>query len=319
MEAIGGTPQRTLTFEDYTVGWICLHSENSIAARAFLDEEHERPNIPRNDDNAYTLGHIGSHNIVIAGLALGGFDDSGGGAAGVASDMLNTFPNIKIGLVAGIGNAAPSPKHGIKLGDVVVSAAGGVSQIELSEEMRKRIFQMTGFAVQPSTLLRTAVDGLKARYKTKRHQFEEDISRILKKYDGLAEHRRPEGAQAGDKISIHYGSIVSGGQVMKDTIPQDKPNGENDVLCTDTAVSGLMNGFPCLAIRGICDDSDPNKKWQGYAGMAAAAYAKDLLNTISQQEIKAEKTLVDEKRRGRRELFVESSDTCKYADIFRRC
>jgi hypothetical protein len=41
----------------------------------------------------------------------------------------------------------------------------------------------------------------------------------------------------------------------------------------------MMNIFPVLVIRGICDysDSHKNKDWQGYAAMAAAAYAKDLL------------------------------------------
>lgn len=46
--------------------------------------------------------------------------------------------------------------------------------------------------------------------------------------------------------------------------------------------AGLMNHFPCLVIRGIYDysDSHKNKEWQGYAAMAAAAYAKDLLSRI---------------------------------------
>lgn len=47
-----------------------------------------------------------------------------------------------------------------------------------------------------------------------------------------------------------------------------------------------MNNFPCLVIRGICDysDSHRNKVWQGYAAMAAAAYAKDLINRLPQLE-----------------------------------
>jgi len=46
---------------------------------------------------------------------------------------------------------------------------------------------------------------------------------------------------------------------------------------------GLMNTFPCLIIRGICDyaDSHKNKQWQPYAAVAAAAYAKELLISIS--------------------------------------
>src|ERR1700728_2928362 len=46
--------------------------------------------------------------------------------------------------------------------------------------------------------------------------------------------------------------------------------------------AGLMNDFPCLVTRGICDYSDTHKhkQWQSYAALTAAAYAKGLLNTI---------------------------------------
>jgi hypothetical protein len=49
----------------------------------------------------------------------------------------------------------------------------------------------------------------------------------------------------------------------------------------------MMNIFPVLVIRGICDysDSHKNKDWQGYAAMAAAAYAKDLLGEIRSTRI----------------------------------
>ena len=44
-----------------------------------------------------------------------------------------------------------------------------------------------------------------------------------------------------------------------------------------------MDNFPCLVIRGICDyaDSHKNKKWQRYAAITAAAYAKKLLSIIA--------------------------------------
>ncbi|KAK1838827.1 ankryin repeat protein [Colletotrichum chrysophilum] len=35
--------------------------------------------------------------------------------------MLHSFPNMRIGLMVGIGGGAPSQKHDIRLGDVVVS------------------------------------------------------------------------------------------------------------------------------------------------------------------------------------------------------
>lgn len=43
-----------------------------------------------------------------------------------------------------------------------------------------------------------------------------------------------------------------------------------------------MDELPSLVIRGICDycDSHKNKRWQGYAALTAAAYAKALLSVV---------------------------------------
>jgi hypothetical protein len=51
--------------------------------------------------------------------------------------------------------------------------------------------------------------------------------------------------------------------------------------------AGLINDFPCLVIRGICDyaDSHKNKEWQGYAAAIAAAYAKELLLIVPIDQI----------------------------------
>jgi len=71
-------------------------------------------------NNDYTLGKVGKHNVVIAVLPDGEYGTSS--AASVARDMPHSFPNVRIGLMAGIGGGAPSRKHDIRLGDFVVSA-----------------------------------------------------------------------------------------------------------------------------------------------------------------------------------------------------
>jgi hypothetical protein len=57
--------------------------------------------------------------------------------------------------------------------------------------------------------------------------------------------------------------------------------------------AGLMNIFPCLVIRGICDYSDTHKtkEWQGYTSMVAAAYAKDLLYRITPTQLETEQKM----------------------------
>lgn len=52
--------------------------------------------------------------------------------------------------------------------------------------------------------------------------------------------------------------------------------------------AGLMDDFPCLVIRGICDYADAQKTdtWHAYSAIAAAAYAKELLEHITPLQAK---------------------------------
>ncbi|KAK7229272.1 hypothetical protein V2G26_001442 [Clonostachys chloroleuca] len=106
---------------DYAVGWICGIGTDYVAARSFLDEVHPAPrSVDERDPNRYTLGKIGGHFVVLA--VSPDVEYGSTSAARVAKDMLNTFPNIKIGLLVGIGGGAPSQSNDIRLGDVVVGS-----------------------------------------------------------------------------------------------------------------------------------------------------------------------------------------------------
>ena len=106
--------------DNYTIGWICAISTELVAAQAFLNEKHEGPEyVSPNDDNNYTLGKIGKHNIVIAVLPDGEYGIAS--AVSVARDMLHSFPNIRLSLIVGISGGALSKKHDIYLGDIIVS------------------------------------------------------------------------------------------------------------------------------------------------------------------------------------------------------
>ncbi|KAJ5748094.1 uncharacterized protein N7511_009790 [Penicillium nucicola] len=315
---------------NYAVGWICAIGVEYVAAQECLDEEHESPrSLASNDTNDYTLGRIGDHNVVVAVLPDGEYGTVS--AASVAKDMLHSFPNIKIGLMVGIGGGAPSAKHDIRLGDVVVSAPregeNGVFQYDFGKSIQGQSFQHTRFLNQPPTSLRTAVAGIQAQYKRKGHQLKEAVHGILNKNprlrreyeqpstdrlfkaDYLHDPRgcaycaedssnlvpRPERSEYTDDPTIHYGLIASADQLMKDALIRDRLAAERDVLCFEMEAAGLMNQFPCLVIRGICyySDSHKSKEWQGYASMIAAVYAKDLLLRIPSSRVKDEKRLGD--------------------------
>ena len=323
---------------NYSVGWICAITTELVAAQALLDEKHEGPDyVSPNDNNIYTLGRIGKHNVVIAVLPDGEYGIAS--AASVASDMRHSFPNIRLGLMVGIGGGAPSKKHDIRLGDVVVSnpsnGDGGVFQYDFGKTIQDQSFRTTGFSNKPPSVLLAAVSKIKAEYEENGHQLESVISSILEKKPRLRKkYMRPdqstdrlyqsgvihptsdgessaetcttscsddphtlvsrsERTEEDDNPAIHYGLIASANQLMKDALVRDRLATEKNVLCFEMEAAGLMNTFPCLVIRGICDysDSHKNKEWQGYAAMVAAAYAKDLLCTIPPNRVETEKSI----------------------------
>ena len=94
--------------------------------------------------------------------------------------------------------------------------------------------------------------------------------------------------RAQEKVTIHYGTIASGNRVIKDGATRDRLSDElGGVLCFEMEAAALMNDFPCLVVRGICDyaDSHKNKAWQPYAAATAAACVKEILSLIPAAEV----------------------------------
>lgn len=98
-------------------------------------------------------------------------------------------------------------------------------------------------------------------------------------------------------MRVHYGLIASGNQVIKSATHRDQLNKDlgGNLLCVEMEAAGLMNNFPCIVIRGICDyaDSHKNKDWQEYAAVVAAAFAKELLAYVSPSDVDGERTVKD--------------------------
>ncbi|THX46709.1 Pfs, NACHT and ankyrin domain protein [Aureobasidium pullulans] len=87
---------------------------------------------------------------------------------------------------------------------------------------------------------------------------------------------------------IHYGTIASGNTLVKDSVTRDDIFlNDGTCVCLEMEAAGLMNSFPCLVIRGICDyaDSHKNDQWQRYAAAVAAAYAKEFLGFVDNVDL----------------------------------
>ena len=286
------------------------------AATAMLDEHHNPLQQNSRDHNTYTLGRIGRHNVVVACLPTGVMGTVS--AARVADQMLRTFEEIRFGLVVGIGGGVPSEENDIRLGDIVVSKpikeSGGVIQYDFGKTVQEGRFKRTGSLNRPPDMLLTALASLQSKHMRERPELMKYLSEMLRRYPKMVtQFARPDTQhdllydaeydhiteqatcsqcntsklidrepRPSEDPFIHYGLIASGDQVMRHGATRERLRKELDVLCFEMEAAGLMDDFPCLVVRGICDyaDSHKNKLWQGYAAATAAAYAKELLSVI---------------------------------------
>lgn len=349
-----GSPQAIkLSHNAYTVGWVCALQKEQTAAMAMLDQIHADLPKPVTDQNTYTLGSIGRHNIVIACLPTYGSTS----ASVVAIRMVATFPSLKVGLMVGIGGGIPPM---VRLGDVVVSVPEnehpGVIQWDMGKEEAGGRFRRTGSLNSPPSSLLTALRKLGSKHEMSGTEIPDILEELKQKWPRLApkylrspsledvlfkarythtnvssaecnatvalcspemqednmildagegdEERDEEeiGCRFCDKrqtlkrkprdMRVHNGLIASGNKVIKDATFRDRLNQDlgGHVLCIETEAAGLMNGFPCLVIRGICDycDSHKNNHWQEHAAAVAAAFAKELLEQMQPDDVAQE-------------------------------
>jgi nucleoside phosphorylase len=329
MGKMATTMTRSLHHHDYTVAWVCALPLEMAAARAMLDEIHPGLPISPNDQNTYVLGKIHAHNVVIACLPSGVYGTTS--AATVASQMLSTFQSIRFGLMVGIGGGAPTKESDIRLGDVVVSKPtggfGGVVQYDSGKAVGQGVFERTGSLNKPPQILLTAIAKLQAdQIMMGKSRMPEYLSEMIamhpvmqaeftyrgkeqdRLFDAAYDHCGSENTcdtcEASGIVTrpardqhdpvIHYGLIASGNQVIKHGGTRDKLGQELGILCFEMEAAGLMDNFPCLVIRGICDyaDSHKSKQWQGYAAATAAAYAKEMLSAIHPIQVEETPTVV---------------------------
>ncbi|KAK3312591.1 ankyrin repeat protein [Apodospora peruviana] len=316
----------------YTIGWIAALPIERAAATALLDERHE------SDTNSYTWGRMGKHNIVIASLAAGVYGTTS--AATTASSLLSSFPQIKIGLLVGIGGGIARPDDGadIRLGDIVVSqpvgASGGVVQYDLAKAKSNNTRERKDFLNRPPLVLLHALAALQAEQPIKGFKVPRLLEEMWKVYPLMAKSTKsvpgfvhqgsendrlfnPSHQHAGGRDchgcdlkeevqrdmrdstdpEVFYGIIASGNTLVKDAAVRDQIVeyiGEG-CLCVEMEAAGLMNHFPCLVIRGICDyaDSHKNDRWQSYAAATAAAFGKELLGYVPVKILQETRRAVD--------------------------
>ncbi|KAL2028232.1 hypothetical protein VTO58DRAFT_110920 [Aureobasidium pullulans] len=302
--------------KDYTILWICALPLEYVAAQAFLDQEDPKPGVGQisNDDtNAYTLGQIAGHKVVLAVLPKG--EIGVGSAASVIIHIIRSFPNIRIGLLVGVGGGAPTKDHDIRLGDIVVSSPkdgrSGIYHHDFGKETQETGFQQTGFLDQPPDVVRTAVAALEAKHTLKGHTINQSIEHAMIKNPRLRTRGFARPNQTSDRLhksdvlhsamggscmgccgddfgnlvlrcqrgdgdddpAIYYGLIGSGNKLIRNAHMRDKLAQDPGILCFEMEAAGIMNRMPCLVIRGICDYCDSHKNKEWQGYSAMTAAA----------------------------------------------
>jgi len=224
-----------------------------------------------------------------------------------------------------LGDIAVSLPHG-QSGGVLQYDLGKIGVSE-EQGHTTHIFKRVGFLNSPPEALLKALTSLRAHVRLQGSKVSSFLEETLERYPQMAEnepdepgyiyqghendkffeasyiHKGTAGCDDCDPTRmvtrdprnnpsvprVHYGVIASGNKLVKDAVERDlilRESGE-DCICLEMEAAGLMNSFPCLVVRGICDyaDSHKNDEWQEYAAATAAAYAKEFLEFVDTQDL----------------------------------
>ncbi|OAA73114.1 Pfs, NACHT and Ankyrin domain protein [Cordyceps fumosorosea ARSEF 2679] len=203
---------------------------------------------------------------------------------------------------------------------------GGVCQYDLIKAKAGDRRERQGFLGRPPTVLLNALASIQAEHERKDSKIPHLLQAMLEKNPKMGKRFKKNpgytnqgfendhlfrvasshvpgpdcrGCDTADEVQrdprdttdpyIHYGIIASGNTLVKDAAARDRlfAHVGEDCICFEMEAAGLMNHFPCLVIRGICDyaDSHQNDRWQCYASATAAAYAKELLGYVPGAEV----------------------------------
>lgn len=317
------TTGRNLRRDQYTVGWICALYMEFAVAKAMLDEIHESTPTHEVDDNHYTFGRIWNHNVVIACLPAGVYGTTSAATVAIqmARSFTSIQIRLMVGIGGGVPTSGFDIRLGDVVVSQPQGSFGGVVQYDLGKKTAGGKFERTGQLNKPPHRLLNALTTIKGEFEMMNFDlgkyFHDNLTkhtRMLETYDRPHDekdelyrtgydHKGDPGQECDScdrknlirrnprrspkEVNFHYGTIASGNALIRDGAERDKISKDlGGILCFEMEAAGLMDSFSCLVIRGICDyaDSHKNKRWQKFAAVTAALYAKKLLSIMPGSE-----------------------------------
>lgn len=92
----------------------------------------------------------------------------------------------------------------------------------------------------------------------------------------------------GGGARVRYGTIASSDLEIENGTMRNRIAQKEGVLCFESEACGLMDTFPCIMVRGVCEyaDSHKNTKWQQYAAAMAIYFCKERLLELEPRKLK---------------------------------
>ncbi|PWY73031.1 purine and uridine phosphorylase [Aspergillus heteromorphus CBS 117.55] len=279
------------------------------------------------DANVYVLGSMNNIKIVLACLPIDepGPSSAAVVAKDMFYTFPEIQIGLLVGVGAGIPHFSSDNIRDIRLGDVVIGFNeddSGVVAYDLGKKLADGSFKNYALNGPPGPL-RSAVAALRAQHQVRGNKIPHYIEEMLGKRpymrrkgysypfqvpdrlfrpdyvhvggrdctrcDPKAEINREDlsRSETGTDPVIHYGTIATGGTLVKNGIFREEIGKRYGAICLEMEAEGLMNIYPCIVIRGISDyaDSHKNNLWRAYAAAAAAACTKELLEHLQHTQI----------------------------------
>jgi nucleoside phosphorylase len=269
------------------------------------------------DPNAYSIGVMGRHNVVL--VHMSGMGKSAAATAAAACRI--SFPKINLAILVGVCGAVPvihDTGERIDLGDVILS--NGVIQYDFGRqypdrferkdtlldsmgraglEIRSTLNKVKGLRGKEVLKNRMAhyldklskKPSLQANYPTMRDSKASERPRRypvetadqgVRYQDGVVSGRRlGQSSVNAPNPAIHFGLIASGDTVMKSERQRDEIARRENTIAFEMEGAAVWENFPTLVIKGACDyaDSHKTKEFQPYAAATAAACTRAFLDS----------------------------------------
>lgn len=256
------------------IGIVTALPEESVAVTRMLGDP--APTLADGDRNVYVRAAFACGPVVATSLAVMGNSS----AANACAHLVRSFPEVRAVVMCGIALGVPrphDPERDVRLGDIVVGSGGVVhhSHRRVTDAGSAR----RGDPLPASPLLLRAVNELRAaalRGSEPWRPLLDDLPSPL--------YRRPPSAR---ECRVFHGRVGSGDELLRSATRRDELALADDLLAIEmegagAALGAALDGRECLVVRGVSDYGDAAKSdvWRYAAALAAAAYARALLEAL---------------------------------------